>query len=422
MLRAPLALTLAVSTACGAPPDPASDTDATGTTAAASVTATAATTTATTTTAASASTTVDPTDADASTTGVADGSSGTDDPDTADDTGVPATDGWIELADTRLADVCPPATDDYDFSYACQAVLTAWNGGIADTARDRLIVWGGGHGDYFGNEVYALDIDAQALVRLNDPSPIDNVDACPFAYVDGTPSSRHTYDGLAYLEHVDRMFVFGGSRASCGFLADDTWTLDLASLTWTDMQPAGEHPGGNPGVVADYDPDTGLVYLHDTAALWSYDVEANAYTRLADSYLDYHMTGRIDPVRKEFVVLGCSGCDGGGAKRISIAEGSDFALQDLNDTLVGCDELLDVVAPGLAWDPVLERLVGWSGGSDVFSLDLAAVACTRHTATGGPGDAQGNGTYGRWRYFPDEGVFTVVNDWQANAFAFRLGR
>lgn len=356
------------------------------------------------------------TSVDASTSG-----ENTGDPDTVDDTGVPATDGWIEIPATHLADVCPPATDDYDFSYACQAVLTAWNGAIADTTRDRLIVWGGGHGDYFGNEVYALDLDAQTLVRLNDPSPIDNVGDCPFSYVDGTPSSRHTYDGLAYIEHADAMFVFGGSRASCGFLADDTWTLDLATLAWTDMQPAGDHPGGNPGVVADYDADAGVVYLHDTAAFWRYELERNAYTRLADSYIDYHMTGRIDPVRQELVIVGCSGCgDGGGAKRISIAAGSDYALEEL--ALDGCDDLLAPVAPGLAWDPVREQLVGWPGGSDVFAIDLGALACTRFESEGGPGDAQGNGTYGRWRYFPDEGVFAVVNDWQSNAFAFRLTR
>ncbi|HWB79820.1 MAG TPA: hypothetical protein VG755_32875 [Nannocystaceae bacterium] len=418
-MRVPCSLVaIALASACGDPA--ASDDDDGSTGASAASTASSATSTSTsagTSGGLESSSTLDATTSvDASTSGESTG-----DPDTVDDTGVPATDGWIEIPATHLADVCPPSTDAYDFSYACQAVLTAWNGAIADTTRDRLIVWGGGHGDYFGNEVYALDLDAQTLVRLNDPSPIDNVGDCPFSYVDGTPSSRHTYDGLAYLEHADAMFLFGGSRASCGFLADDTWTLDLATLSWTDMQPAGEHPGGNPGVVADYDADSGAVYLHDTAAFWRYELEGNAYTKLSDSYIDYHMTGRIDPVRQEFVIVGCSGCgDGGGAKRISIAAGSDYALEEL--ALDGCDDLLAPVAPGLAWDPVREQLVGWPGGTDVFALDLAALACTRFESEGGPGDAQGNGTYGRWRYFPDEGVFAVVNDWQSNAYAFRLTR
>jgi hypothetical protein len=420
MRRASWFVVLATSSAC-ADPTRSADTDSADTTSVSSTGLETTTSASTSASSSSASATSASTGSDDDADGSTGTSSSTGDPDSADETGVPATDGWIEIADSRLADVCPPATDDYDFSYACQAVITAWNGGAADTARDRLIVWGGGHGDYFGNEVYALDLDLLTLVRLNDPSPIDNVRQCPFSYIDGKPSSRHTYDAPAYLEHADRMFHFGGSRASCGFLADDTWTLDLETLEWTDMQPAGDHPAGNPGVVADYDADAQVVYLHDGAAFWRYALEANAYTRLAESAIDYHMTGRVDPVRQEFVIAGCLGCaDSGGLKRISIAAGSDFALEDLNGTQQGCDDLLAPVGPGLAWDPVSERLVGWPGGDDVFALDLEAVACTRYEGEGGPGPAKDNGTYGRWRYFPDEGVFAVVNDWQSNAFAFRL--
>ncbi|MBN1377797.1 MAG: hypothetical protein JXA04_01025, partial [Gammaproteobacteria bacterium] len=33
-----------------------------------------------------------------------------------------------------------------------QSVMAAWSGGAYDSSRDRLIVWGGGHEDYAGNE------------------------------------------------------------------------------------------------------------------------------------------------------------------------------------------------------------------------------------------------------------------------------
>ena len=336
------------------------------------------------------------------------------------DTGVAATEGWIELPDTLMNDVCPPDA-------ACGAAISAWSGGIGDTARDRLIVWGGGHQDYYGNELYALDVDLQQLVRLNDPSPYNpNPDDCISALSDGAPNSRHTYDGLAYIEHADRLFAFGGALAcGGGYLGNDTWTLDLETLEWTSMDP---HDGGTPapvpGIVSDYDPVTGAVFLHDSQALWRYDYEENRYTELAgDQAIDYHLTGRIDPVRREFVLVGCRDCDSGGARgllRISIADGSDYALEDLTELVEGCDELVSPASPGLAWEPGSERLVGWPGGEDVFAVDLGAMACTRYTATGGPGAQQGNGTFGRWRFFPDEGVFIVVNDAGQNAWAFRL--
>jgi len=46
---------------------------------------------------------------------------------------------------------------------------------------------------YYRNEVHALDLTSRAIERLNNPSHVDNVTAYPEAYVDGAPSSRHSY-------------------------------------------------------------------------------------------------------------------------------------------------------------------------------------------------------------------------------------
>jgi len=43
---------------------------------------------------------------------------------------------------------------------------------FADTKSNRLIIWGGGHGDYFGNEVYGLDLNNMTMSRLTEPSPV----------------------------------------------------------------------------------------------------------------------------------------------------------------------------------------------------------------------------------------------------------
>src|SRR6266849_7084854 len=144
--------------------------------------------------------------------------------------------GWTRLPNTKLQSVCPPDVfggQDYPFSYLCSNVINAWNGGIADTARNRLIIWGGGHNNYAGNEIYSLDLAANppALTRLTDPSPINSdPDSCPAALSDGKPNSRESFNGLVYMPHVDRMFVFNGALACPnGLGGGDTWTLDLSS-------------------------------------------------------------------------------------------------------------------------------------------------------------------------------------------------
>src|SRR5476651_1840532 len=74
--------------------------------------------------------------------------------------------GWQELPNTPLKNVCPPdnfGSDNYAFSAFARGVISAWGGGIADTKRNRLILWGGGHADYSGNELYALNLNANPI-------------------------------------------------------------------------------------------------------------------------------------------------------------------------------------------------------------------------------------------------------------------
>src|SRR6202030_1238686 len=112
------------------------------------------------------------------------------------------------------------------FPYSCKNVVRAWSGGIADTKRNRLIVWGGGHTDYSGNEVYSLNLNASppTLTRLNQPGavvstscasePTDPFD--PSALSDGSPTSRHTYYDLTYIPTADVMYSFTGGLGYCG--------------------------------------------------------------------------------------------------------------------------------------------------------------------------------------------------------------
>src|SRR5690349_14997287 len=64
------------------------------------------------------------------------------------------TPGWHELSGTELMPECPDAVQfpDIQGNSGC-ACVTCWSGAIADTLRDRLIIWGGGATDYNGNEV-----------------------------------------------------------------------------------------------------------------------------------------------------------------------------------------------------------------------------------------------------------------------------
>ena len=325
--------------------------------------------------------------------------------------------GWHEIPDTQLAPQCP-SNPEIQGNTGCASVVLAWNGGVADLKRNRLIVWGGGHSDYFGNEVYALDLVSSKLQRLTEPSPVSNVGSCPESYPDGRPSARHTYNGLVYVPDQDAMFSFGGSRSICGSMSDKIWKLSLDAMNWTLLEPhRGDKILNAPGIASDYDPNTHAVFFSDTAGFFRYDPATNAVKKLADLRgVDDHLTGVIDPGRKLFLMAGYPGQ----FWAIDIGAHSKHNLQDWSKKVRGCDGLLKVPDPGLAYDPVLHLIVGWAGGDSIFLFDPETRACTDKSYPGGPGPAQRKGSFGRFRYFPSLGVFAVVNDWKQNAFTLRL--
>jgi hypothetical protein len=300
----------------------------------------------------------------------------------------------------------------------CRSVIDAWNGGVADLKRERLIIWGGGHSDYYGNEVYALDLRSLSMSRLTDPSPATNVNDCPEAYPDGRPSSRHTYGGLAYDPIHDAMFTFGGSKANCGTMSTAIWKFGLSTLQWSSMEP---HHGNKlyyaPGITSDFDPNTRMIYVSDRQNFFRYNPATNTLTqRTALPNVDYHLTAVIDPQRKLFLMIGGPGQ----LWSIEIDPHSKRAVQDWSRRVKGCEKLLHFASPGLAYDPVQRLVVAWAGGDSVIEFDPGKMSCTEKSFSGGPGRSQEEGTGGRFRYFPSLGIFVVVNDWRQNAFYLRL--
>lgn len=329
----------------------------------------------------------------------------------------PTTPGWYELAKTALRPVCAtePAIQGWT---GCNSVVAAWNSAVLDSKRNRLVLWGGGGSDYYGNEMYALNLDTYTMERLTAPGlPAANPEVCDEAIVQGTqPNSRHTYDGITYMANIDRMFVFSG-KLSCkaGDWSGGTWTFNFATKQWQRMQPKGPQPGGGPGKIAVYDAATGKVLVHDQQHLFAYDFATDTYTRISTEPIsaDWRMTGVIDPKRRQFVMLG-------GQKGWSYDLSQPTTSKPQVLTTQGGEAIVEAFYPGLAYHAALGRIVAWHGGDTAYSLDLDTKRWTPHTWPGGPGSANANGTYKRWNYAPALDALVVLNHYDANAYLLRL--
>lgn len=342
---------------------------------------------------------------------------------------------WYRIPNSHLEEVA------FDWSPESspgnvRAIVLAWGGGAFDTREERLLLHGGGHGDYGGNEVYALDLDVvndapgtNPWARLSDPEARGALDeGCenPDNLTDNDQRrSQHTYGRLAYLPGRHALCDTGGSigytfcpalrQLDCFDLETNTWQLGLT----TEAKAAGT---GSAGAVH---PVTGEWWLQGGAGsgfLGRLDPEALTWT-----YGHYdnvpgsspqNTTMAIDPTRELLVVVGS-----GRMWSLTLSEFEEDVteLSELPQETTGPDAIVQAKAPGLAYDPVGDRMVGWDGGADVYLLDLDTWTWTVTTPGGDdPGETARNGTYGRFRYSPKYNVFVVVNATNDDAFVLKL--
>jgi hypothetical protein len=313
----------------------------------------------------------------------------------------------MELPNTKIRAVLPnPLPQGY-----APNLVQAWSGGTVDTARSRLLVWGGGHADYWGNEMYALDLATLTIQRIVEPSSQTAAASCTSALPDGTPVSRHTYDGLTYIAHADRLFAVNGAMTPCGNSDPATWSYSFGDKRWNMLVAAS--PSYGYGTMAVYDATSKNVYVKDQSSFFAYSLEANRYTKLnrIDQAVDYHLSAAIDSKRRKFVMIG------NGVQVIDLATNEMTTMATTNAPALVTSQQ----SPGIAYDPVADRIVAWHGGSNVYTLNMDTGAWTQVATTIGPtAAAPTQGTFGRWGYIPQYGVFALINDIDQNAWVFRL--
>jgi hypothetical protein len=343
-------------------------------------------------------------------------------------------DSWFTVPNTKIRPLCPTSIGG-----SCNNVIDAWSGGTFDPVHNQMLIFGGGHGDYSGNEVYAFDVATFAWSRLTDPSPDSPASQDPLP--DGKPVSRHSYDGISYVTHADRMFVHGGSRWQDGSGTNVSWAFDPSSKTWENRNPAATLPLANCCDEASaYDPKTKRVYFHLTKSLAAYDWDQNTWVTLQD-YGEPPFWPRYEAWGDKRGVLD-SKRDllwffGGGLVLVYDIAGATHVTDDWVTTggtpytnagdvgshteqviNTGGGEIITGKAPGVDYDTAADDLVGWVGGAP-WILDLDSKVWTQSAATGGPTNPVDTGTYGRWRYIPRLNVFMLVNSVDDDAHFYK---
>lgn len=137
-------------------------------------------------------------------------------------------DSWVKANTNSIQSVWP--TTDYLPMFGLgpgspSAIIRCWSGFGWDSVNHRLVIFGGGHANYSGNDTYIWDAVTRQWVLAFYPSDVVT-NASGHQTIDGplhAPVSSHTYSNNNYLPKLNRFITLGGACHSSGgpFLVTD---------------------------------------------------------------------------------------------------------------------------------------------------------------------------------------------------------
>jgi hypothetical protein len=341
-----------------------------------------------------------------------------------------------------------------------------------DSANDSLLLWGGGHANYRGNEMYIWNAGSGSWGRGSVPSRLD---AAGFVIDNAAPQSAHTYDNNQYLP-VNNMFVtFGGATWPSGgrFETNIGGVVSRAGpWVWDPLKADASKSGGTDGSGYDSNRLGGNMWTNRWESvvrpeLASHQNQTTDYRTengkdVVYMTMDSQLSGWVTLYRYEFAdirnggidnvkLVGVAGPDIGGlgagtidAKnnlyiRTSLQgagyPNSDFLVWDLskistpNANPSRSIQLLQADGTqfnitgkfGIEYDSINDQFLLWDGG-DVWSTRAAFDASgnllstwqvTRMTATTASRPIGNYSTCvcGKWKYVDELGAFVALDEW-----------
>ncbi len=364
---------------------------------------------------------------------------------------LPFVQGWTDLGSgTQLQQACPAngyntgttvggvTQDNYAWSDNCHGIEDAYSGAAPDTKRNQLMLHGGGHVAYHGNEIYVLDPVAATMTRLTNPSVVNTTSSPPsdcnpanamLQTSDSLPVSIHTYTMLVYLPTIDAAWRWQGIN----FCADSApprymWLFNRASSTWTNKGIDGiAGSGGNYFSYSAYSAlrNSVISYWSGNAMVTEYDITGGtmaARTTFGSAPTLSDVSGNIDTSRNLMIFAGNDGAGTAQIYTLDVSAGTSWAWSsNLASTATGCSALTgsNYSNPGVEYDATVDRIVIYSGtGNSLLWYNRDTNTCTTKTFSTGPSASVVNGQYGRFRLLPDLNAYVAVpTSSTINAFA-----
>lgn len=338
---------------------------------------------------------------------------------------------WYAIPNTNLSSVPPSPTPPGILGPS--AKINAWCGAALKRLGSVYILGAaGGHGDYYGNEVNAIELNTEnpAWVELRASTlTADMYDATP-VYADLRKSPPHTYWATQFDNANNRMLIMsnGGPFGTSGIPdAPVGWpytpasgvlmAYDLDTGDWTPPNDLTPFPFGATATadLCTFDPVTNDIYYDkdQQGRLWKYSPSANSWTDVGPFFLNGAYAGAaIDHARGHMLTVG------------SFPGTRPPDVRDINTALtisptfggLGASVLTISNYPGVVFDEENDTFLVCSNTSPVTIYRVAAgtLVVDEPTVTGTKPAQRPNGILNSFQYVPELKGVVIANSYTGN--------
>lgn len=290
-------------------------------------------------------------------------------------------------------------------------IIASGNGGTIATGPrygtfGSLISHGGGHADYYGNELYAFDLETAAWSRIKDAFPNPPTTTAAGLYSDGSPAVTHTSQTLTYnpvadapmvlhvqtsnnFNHITRYVAF--DRTSGGWHASSTSPANIAVFGFV-AYDSDEHRywingGDTSGGLSTYTPGG----THGDSGTWAnHGDPMGQFLNAMGAYDPINKIVVFTQFRSSNTIYGFSVNGGTPSARVTLTQSGKPSTGQSH---------------GWAYSPKRQAFLYWNGGGDVYEVKKGSGVWSSATWTwtlltdGGNSvnpTAHAHGVYGRF--------------------------
>ena len=335
---------------------------------------------------------------------------------------------WHAIPNTALSSV-EPTPRPLGITGPASKII-AWCGAtLKRRGSVYLIGAAGGHADYGGNEVDALQLNSESprWVELRGPSAnADILNGCG-VYLDGRGASTHTYYATQFIDARDRLIVFENPGAAGPFSEPPagypynrpiSTSFNLATNDWDPPTYIPSYTAGGDWtacLVVKHPVTEDVYYNRFAAGWWRWTQATNTWVKLSGHNQPGNYRGAaIDPTRNRMLLVG-----GTGAPEVRELDGTPIPTTFGG---LGAAALALTGYPSVLYDEVNDTyLAVFNDGASIRVLRVHAGTWTvdAPATTGTPPAARQNGLQNAAQYVPELGGLVLANTYQGNVYFMR---